>query len=68
MANPRHACIIDLMLKRLKDASAAPNQIAVLCGYRAHLRVLRTLSSSAGVALAKTSRDLERYVYLFAGQ
>ena len=51
LANPRHACIVDLMLRKLKDAGAAPNQIAVLCGYKAQLRVLRRLPSTAGVTL-----------------
>ena len=31
---------------------AKPNQIAVLCGYKAQLRCLRTLASTAGVTLA----------------
>ena len=52
LANPRHACIIDIMLRKLRDAGAEPNQIAVLCGYKAQLRVLRTLPSTAGVTLA----------------
>ena len=51
MANPRHASIVDLMLRKLKDAGAAPNQIAVLCGYKAQPRVLRTLRSTVGVTL-----------------
>ena len=53
VANPRHACIVDRMLGELKDAGAKPNQIAVLCGYEAQLRVLRTLPSTTGVTLTK---------------
>ena len=61
LANPRHACIVDRMLTSLKKAGAAPNEIAVLCGYKAQLRVLRTLPSTAGVTLAtNSSRFMEQ--------
>ena len=52
LANPRHACIVNMMLRNLIKAGAAPNQIAVLCGYKAQLRVLRRLPAAAGVTLA----------------
>ena len=59
MANPRRACIVDLMLRKLKDAGAAPNQIAVLCGYKAQLRVFETLPSKL-TSLAIDWREKEK--------
>ena len=52
LANPRNACIVGKILNNLIKAGAAPNQIAILCGYKAQLRVLRRLSTTLGVTLA----------------
>ena len=52
LANPRHACLVGLILKKLIKAGAAANQIAILCGYKAQLRALRRLSTTLGVTLA----------------
>ena len=52
LANPRYTYIVNLILRNFIKACATPNQIAVLCGYKAQLRVLRRLPAAVGVTLA----------------
>ena len=58
LANPRHACIVDLMLRYLINAGAARIQIAILCPYKAQLRVLKTAVDTGKKAALEAEMDI----------